>query len=875
MVITVPDPCQQINAVVQCEGVPGLAFTSYPCAIDGSNELPFSVDLRTPVKAEVVNRQRNAIIAIESELGIQPSGTFTTVRQRLDAFDVQLCTLATEIANLQPGGAVTIQLNGTSIVNAAETINFTGTGVNVTATSSTVAEVIISGGSTIIQVQETIPVTSNGQTTFSLSNIPDDPTAVEMFINRLKYDAATEYSVSGQTVTYSGSYSIQIGDTVEFWYLAEGTSVQQEQESFTATSNGQTSFTLSQTPADVTAVQMFVNRLKQEYAVDYTIVGTAVTYSGSYTIQIGDTIEFWYIVSTGGGGSGSIAILDEGVPVELNTTTINFIGPDVTATAIGGGVVNVFIPPAPFLSHWNTSDGSNGAQFVTESISRTTARISTPVAGVFNTNGWEGTDQDASIDAAATFTTPANTTGFGGDSTMVVNFFDADGVTILDSLTTTAIVGNAIFTSASGRITVTITGFALDSGIRFSANANVSVAVAGIFSDNSLDGGRYHVEITHNTDTNTDGTGPYLFTQSDVFYDTDVATPSINAGVAIAENVAVVKHLSGLEYYIIGSTFDIDVSDIDDHNRNTSRTPTSLDVDATEYGIPAFSQSPFGVGSGNFTGWNNNFDTQNVDYSNNAATITQVDYRLISPTANANSDVSDPWNTSATIASPDASVLIDTFLDNATDLFEDFNGEDRRETATFPGIGSWVSTNSLVAGEAMVYNSLLISPEVSTFVRTDGPNTVNTNWTTFSPSTGGPNPNYTGLTVPVNYYRRWPDSTALSRSSFTFTFTGSFVVDATTDLTNSDLEIFLYKIGGIGNVGPPPGNTTPLELHGPAYNFATFDDGVTDGHVREGSSSGNTVNGTFGGFNMQDGLFCQIRINNSSIQIDSITVTLL
>jgi hypothetical protein len=67
-----------------------MGFSNYPNSIDTSNQLPPVVDLRTPVIAEVVNRHRDAILAIENELGVNPSGTYGTVRARFDALDARL-----------------------------------------------------------------------------------------------------------------------------------------------------------------------------------------------------------------------------------------------------------------------------------------------------------------------------------------------------------------------------------------------------------------------------------------------------------------------------------------------------------------------------------------------------------------------------------------------------------------------------------------------------------------------------------------------------------------------------------------------------------------------------------------------------------------
>src|SRR5690606_5971554 len=121
---------------------------------------------------------------------------------------------------------------------------------------------------------------------------------------------------------------------------------------------------------------------------------------------------------------------------------------------------------------------------------------------------------------------------------------------------------------------------------------------------------RYHIEITHTPDSSTDGTGPYTYTQSDVFFDLNPNTPSISSSVTIAETSGSVltKHLSGIEYYILGSEFTIDVTDIDNHNRDTSRTSSSLLLRGDDYGLPDLDHSPFGTGSGFFSGWTNAYD---------------------------------------------------------------------------------------------------------------------------------------------------------------------------------------------------------------------------------------------------------------------------
>lgn len=66
-------------------------------------------------------------------------------------------------------------------------------------------------------IQENVAVTGSGQTSFSLSNEPISKSSLIMFINQLKVELSN-YSLSSSTVTYSGSLTLEVTDTVEFYY---------------------------------------------------------------------------------------------------------------------------------------------------------------------------------------------------------------------------------------------------------------------------------------------------------------------------------------------------------------------------------------------------------------------------------------------------------------------------------------------------------------------------------------------------------------------------------------------------------------------------------------------------------------------------------
>lgn len=65
-------------------------MTIYPAKIDNSISLPTVLNNITSFDAAVINRLRDAIVAIQTELGVKPSGIYSTVRARLDAMEAAI-----------------------------------------------------------------------------------------------------------------------------------------------------------------------------------------------------------------------------------------------------------------------------------------------------------------------------------------------------------------------------------------------------------------------------------------------------------------------------------------------------------------------------------------------------------------------------------------------------------------------------------------------------------------------------------------------------------------------------------------------------------------------------------------------------------------
>ncbi|MAG26016.1 hypothetical protein CMI47_10595 [Candidatus Pacearchaeota archaeon] len=578
----------------------------------------------------------------------------------------------------------------------------------------------------------------------------------------------------------------------------------------------------------------------------------------------------------GGSGSGAatqMTIKDEGVDVSTTCDTIDFRGTDVEAQqGASANIVTVYIPTPTYASHWNQTDGSTTGTVSESGISRSTARISTPTSegNPFGTGGWAASNQSATLNTTSSYTSAGDVTGFGGSANLVVTVYDANGSSALATYTTPAITANATHTSGSGFISVVITNYAADTN-KFKCKPTVNVQFGNILNAAGRQGGRFNVAVVNNTD---DGTGPWTYTSTAVFLDTNPSTPSISGTVTFAETGGSVttKHLSGVEYYATGSQFTVNVTDVDNLNRNTARTSANLNISASDYGVPSLAQSPFGSGSGNFANWTNAFDNTGTDYSKTDYAINSSNYRFRGSASRASAYPRDTWANGSTTNSSTTAILVDTYGTTSSDLVEAFDDENRRQTSNWNGgntAGNWTSTNALSAGEALVMGGELLVPNQSKL--TSGAN--QSDWALYKPNVGGANPNYSGIGAPVSYYRTIVDTAGSGRASFSMVFNGTFVSNATNDLANQHLKIYISRRASTNGGNSGPTNTDLLLLHGSLYNFATFNDGVTDGHIREGSSSGNTVNGTFGGLTCQNGFFIRVEIANTAIKISRFEVT--
>lgn len=605
----------------------------------------------------------------------------------------------------------------------------------------------------------------------------------------------------------------------------------------------------------------------------YGVMTGTITSTGE-EIVVEETVDPFEV---GGGGGGGTTIIAQYDGVLVGTfSTLNFIGADVELEA-DGNTLKIYIPPPPppppssFQSHWNTSDGDNGNQSVSDGLTRKTTRISTPNGGEgipFKTGGWAGSNRATTRSTSVTITTPSTTTGWGGDSYYVVNVFDADGTTVLQTYTSPAITGN--FSNTTGNITSSITNFAVDAGNGIDLDRNkAKLSVTVDLSTLLPNGGRYNCQVVMYTDTTSDGTGPYTYTQPAIFIDTNPTAASISGTLSFSETPGIVtKYLSGVRYYTIGSEFTVGVTGIDNLNNNTIRTSNNLTITPSGYILPTLNLEPFN--DAGFTGWTNDNNNTGTAYNKTNWQITDPNERFTATNASVSALVRDPWTDSATLTSNLSNIIVDTYSGNSGDTVEYFNDESRRQDSGYNSgnpNGNWVSTTTLTSGQALVFGGKVQIPS----------SISSPNLTIFSP---GPNPDYSSLSAASSYYRTYIDNPppgSSERTGCTISLAGTFIVDATTDLANSHIKIFIRRrnsTSSSANTGP---TSPPLRVHGPLYDFNNFNDGATviGSYIRKSTSSGNQIEATFGGalFNCTTGVFVELQIVSSSISISSFNIS--
>jgi hypothetical protein len=148
-------------------------------------------------------------------------------------------------------------------------------------------------------------------------------------------------------VQSEGTYYTLIGGITNLDWVSANIGNGVVAETIPVTVDGQIIFNLLETPLLATAVNMYINGLRQSYGTDFTISTNVVTYIGVTSLLTSDKVDFWYISSgTGFSSAANIAIEKDSISVDPNTSTLNFTG-NVTVTPVASGYVTVDVGTAP------------------------------------------------------------------------------------------------------------------------------------------------------------------------------------------------------------------------------------------------------------------------------------------------------------------------------------------------------------------------------------------------------------------------------------------------------------------------------------------------------------------------------------------------
>lgn len=375
---------------------------------------------------------------------------------------------------------------------------------------------------------------------------------------------------------------------------------------------------------------------------------------------------------------------------------------------------------------------------------------------------------------------------------------------------------------------ITITSVAKYNNFSYWQKGNVSVVI-----NQELAEGYNNIYLVHELPT-----GNQISKKLELYYDNDNTTMGFAAVPTVTENAVVGKYLSGVKYYTIGDSLNINYS-IDNTFKKIYH-PTKV----SDYSMPGISttiKNPSVVP--NYLDQMVINDVATINASNimtNNAVLTAKGY--------------DPYGASVTASSINEGRLILTYPDRSTDKAEYFTDEIYRLPSNYnfnsylDGVkNNWNSSLSLTNGNALCYlngsSPALVYPQ--------------TNFTTnFLPSNIADYSSFAGDQV---YNRAFVATTP--QSSVKFTLTGLNGVLAPVGQGDINIEVKLPGLSGWGDA---------------LKAYDSTEDKTQDGWgMLSGSVSGGVFTATFGGFstiNSGNRIYVRITLRTANGSVSSIVV---
>jgi hypothetical protein len=304
-----------------------------------------------------------------------------------------------------------------------------------------------------------------------------------------------------------------------------------------------------------------------------------------------------------------------------------------------------------------------------------------------------------------------------------------------------------------------------------------------------LSGGGYlRVRISHEGASG----GPYTI-EWEIFYDGPYATPPTPSGLVVSESLAVLKYLSGIRFYNVGSQFSIGGSVAEAFKAMYHPTPVLLDLSGVGISSPtALNYNDLGITPPHPPNpvWDNALNWLKILVIN----ITG----LRSFNGIANQRARDPWGTSGYNYSA-GGLMIDTVVSSSNDTDEPFDDEVYRlvPQATWP-------TNPVTPPTGLIkFDSQIVLDNVTkTGAQVIGGELIYPYENFLAPPTRRPiqqvGSNYSLLTGARDYQRSFKhDTTPDTRSNIVMYLPG-FDVTAAHDIDpggTGDTNVFIYIPG--------------------------------------------------------------------------------
>ncbi|MGI9071144.1 MAG: hypothetical protein ACR2JB_07455 [Bryobacteraceae bacterium] len=302
--------------------------TGLPLKLDGLNASMASLtttvnDLTTSVSSDVssistlstmVNGLNTTVTGTSNAVGTL-SNTVTGLTTTVTGINDTLGTLSNTVAGLTTtvtGNNNNVGVLSNTVTGLTSTVSGIGTAVTTQGnTLTTLDNTVTSLGAQIdsITAGSTTAVFADGETpsgamdgnngTFALAAAPAPAASLQLYRNGLQQMSGVDFTLAGSTITFLNSNVPKASDIVQAFYRVPGTgqtSTFTDAEVPSGTVNGTNpTFTIAAAPNPVFSLRLFKNGMLLAQNADYTITGTALTFtSAQVTPQVGDSIIVYY-----------------------------------------------------------------------------------------------------------------------------------------------------------------------------------------------------------------------------------------------------------------------------------------------------------------------------------------------------------------------------------------------------------------------------------------------------------------------------------------------------------------------------------------------------------------------------------------------------